>query len=178
MRIIGGKHKGKSIFAPKNLPSRPTTDFAKEGLFNMLENEFDLEELTILDLFAGTGNLTYEFASRNVKSVACVEQNYNCVKFIRQTINELKLDNMSVYKNDVFKALKQVKQSFDLIIADPPYNLKNYTELIDTIISKPLITDNGILIIEHDKHNDFSSHPNFKKQKKYGNVNFSFFEIH
>ena len=176
MRIISGIHKGKVFSAPKNLPTRPTTDFAKEGLFNIIINEFDIDELTILDLFSGTGNITFEFASREAKSILCVEQNFNCVYHIKKTIKTFDFNQIVVFKNDVFKYLKKNTQSFDLIFADPPYNITNYTDIPNLVFEKKILNDNGWLIIEHDKHTNFESHPNFFQQRKYGNVNFSIFK--
>jgi 16S rRNA (guanine966-N2)-methyltransferase len=176
MRIISGKHKGKIISAPKNLPVRPTTDFAKEGLFNVLTNEFDFEELEVLDLFSGTGNIAYEFVSREVKKVLCIDQNYNCVSFIKKTSKELDFKQLNVFKNDVFRYLNQYKQSFDIIFADPPYDLKEIPLIPGLVFKNQLLKKNGWLIIEHDKRTDLSEFPNFLVQRKYGNVNFSIFQ--
>jgi 16S rRNA (guanine(966)-N(2))-methyltransferase RsmD len=103
MRIISGIHKGKRLFAPKNLPVRPTTDFAKEGLFNIIKYEFDIEEISVLDLFSGTGNISFEFASRGAKQIICIDDNYNCVSFVKQTSKELNFNQITVFKNDVFR---------------------------------------------------------------------------
>ncbi len=176
MRIISGTYKGKSIIAPKTLPVRPTTDFAKEALFNIIENQFDIDNLSVLDLFAGTGNITYEFASRRAKSIVTVDLHYACTSFIKKTIYQLKFNNVHIIKNDVFKYTKQCKQSFDLIFADPPYDLKNLKEIPTAIFQQELLSPNGWLIVEHDKRTDFKEHPNFFEHRKYGNVNFSFFK--
>lgn len=176
MRIISGIHKGKIFSAPKNLPSRPTTDFAKEGLFNVLINEFDIDELAILDLFSGTGNITFELASREAKSILCVEQNFNCVNHIKKTIKMFGFNQIVVFKNDAFKYLKKTALTFDLIFADPPYNIPNYTDIPNLVFEKNILNEDGWLIIEHDKHTNFSEHPNFIQQRKYGNVNFSIFK--
>ena len=176
MRIISGTHKSKYFSAPKNLPSRPTTDFAKEGLFNVLGNEFDIDELDILDLFSGTGNITFEFASREAKSILCVEQNFNCVKHIKNTIRDFGFNQIVVFKNDAFKYLKKTTQTFDLIFADPPYNIPNYNDIPNLVFEKNTLNENGWLIIEHDKRTNFSEHPNFFQHRKYGNVNFSIFK--
>lgn len=177
MRIISGIHKGKTFSAPKNIPTRPTTDFAKEGLFNVLVNEFDIESLSVLDLFSGTGNITFEFASREAKSIVCVEQNFNCFNHIKRTTKLFNFSQIVVLKNDVFKFLKKNKQSFDIIFADPPYNIDNYNEIVDLVFENKLLNEYGWLIIEHDKHTSFENHPNFIKQRKYGNVNFSIFTV-
>ena len=124
MRIISGIHKGKRLFAPKNLPVRPTTDFAKEGLFNIIKYEFDIQRINVLDLFSGTGNISFEFASRGAKQIICIDDNYNCVSFVKQTSKELNFNQITVFKNDVFRYLKKYTTQFDLIFADPPYDLK------------------------------------------------------
>jgi 16S rRNA (guanine(966)-N(2))-methyltransferase RsmD len=176
MRIISGKYKGKTIYAPKNLPVRPTTDFAKEGLFNVLNNEFNLKEIEVLELFSGTGNMAYEFVSRGAKKLLCIDQNYHCVSFIKKTSRELGIKQLSVFKNDVFKYLKHYKQSFDIIFADPPYDLEEIPLLPELVFNNKLLNQNGWLIIEHDKHTDLSESPHFLALRKYGNVNFSIFE--
>ena len=176
MRIISGKYKGRRLLAPKNLPARPTTDFAKEGLFNMVGNQFNLEEVDVLDLFAGIGGITFEFASRGANKVICIDDNYHCVNFIKKTSKELELDQISVYKNDAFRYLKKYPDKFDIIFADPPYNLKNINEVPELVFANGLLNDNGILILEHDRNWDFSGEPNFWMHRKYSNVNFSFFQ--
>lgn len=175
MRIIHGKYRGKPIIAPKILPVRPTTDFAKEGLFNILSNEFDIEDLDVLDLFSGTGNIAFEFASRGAKKVLCIDQNYHCVSFIKKMKRELNIEQLSVFKNDTFKYLKQYEQSFDIIFADPPYNMEDMSKIAELVFENKLLNENGWLIIEHDKHTDLTNAPHFIKQRKYGNVNFSIF---
>lgn len=176
MRIISGIHKGKRIIAPKKLPVRPTTDFAKEALFNMLSNEYDIEHLSVLDLFSGTGNIAYELASRGAKEICCIDENYHCVNFIKKTSKELEFNQLSVFKNDVFKYLKKYPKQFDLIFADPPYNLKNIEEIVNLVFKNGLLNKDGQLIIEHDRNSNFSDHPNFIQHRKYGNVNFSIFK--
>lgn len=176
MRIINGTYKGKSIIAPKILPVRPTTDFAKEGLFNVLNNQFELSEIEVLDLFSGTGNIAIEFASRGAKKVICIDQNYHCISFIKKMKRELSINQLSVFKNDTFKYLKQYKESFDIIFADPPYAMKDMDKIAALVFENNLLNENGWLIIEHDKHTDLSSFPHFSKKRKYGNVNFSIFE--
>ena len=176
MRIINGIHKGKSIIAPKDLPVRPTTDFAKEGLFNILTNEFDIDHLEVLDLFSGTGNIAFEFASRGAKKILCIDANYHCVSFIKKTSNSLNFKQLSVFKNDVFKYLKQYTQSFDLIFADPPYDLKEIPVIPQLVFDNKLLNKDGWLIVEHDKRTDLSDHSNFVVQRKYGNVHFSIFQ--
>ena len=176
MRIISGKYKGRRLIAPKNLPARPTTDFAKEGLFNMIMNDFDIETLSVLDLFAGIGGITFEFASRGANNIVAIEENYHSINFIKKTIKELDCNQINVFKNDVFRYLKKYDNQFDIIFADPPYQLKNINQVPELIFEKDLLKENGILILEHDRNWDFSKSQNFTKHRKFGNVNFSLFQ--
>lgn len=175
MRIISGTNKGRRINPPKNLPVRPTTDFAKEGLFNVLQNRLYFEDIRVLDLFAGTGSITLEFASRGAIMVKSIDLNYRCVDFIRKTVQSLNFDNVMVYKSDVFRFLKNNKESFDLVFADPPYDLAEIETIPDTVFAYNKIAEDGILIVEHSRNTDFSKHEKFVETRKYGNVNFSFF---
>lgn len=177
MRIINGRCRGKRIVAPKNLPVRPTTDFAKESLFNILNNQIDFEEITVLDLFSGTGNIAYEFASRGAKEVLCIDQNYQCVSFINKTSKILEFNQLAAFRNDAFKYLTKYPKTYDLIFADPPYQLEKIDQLIDLIFKNKLLNNNGIFILEHDARWDFSTYPYFVQHRKYGHVNFSFFSI-
>jgi len=177
VRIISGKHKGKSIFAPKNLPVRPTTDFAKEALFNILGNQFDLTTIEVLDLFSGTGNISYEFASRGAKKVRGIDLHFTCVSFIKKTCKALGFDQVETFKNDVFKYLKRYDDQYDIIFADPPYNLKNVNEVPELVFKNNLLRENGWLILEHDRNWDFSEHPQFIEHRVYSSVNFSIFEL-
>jgi len=176
VRIISGKFKGKTLQAPKQLPVRPTTDYAKEGLFNIIENSFDMDELSVLDLFCGTGNISFEFASRGAKNITSVDANNHCVRFVKETSNSLELKNLQIIKQDVFRFLQRATQQFDLIFADPPYQLKEVIEIPDLIFKNNWLKTNGWFILEHDKFVNFTSDPNFFQQRKYGNVNFSFFQ--
>ncbi len=176
MRIISGSHRGRHIMAPANLPVRPTTDLAKESLFNILNNSIDLEEVSVLDLFAGTGNISYEFASRGSKTVVAVDINLRCTDFIKRTAAMLNFDAIQVIKSNVFGFLKFANRPYDIIFADPPYDMENISLLPDLIFQNNLLNDNGLLIIEHSKDNDFALHPNFSHIRNYGKVNFSFFE--
>ncbi len=176
MRIISGKYKSKRISAPKNLPVRPTTDFAKEALFNLISNEYNIEELSVLDLFSGTGNIAYEFASRGAQEILCIDKNYHCVSFIKKTAIELGFSQLSVFKNDVIKYLKKYPKPFDIIFADPPYDMENIDQIVTLVFDKNLLKENGVLIVEHDFKWDFSNNKNFKQHRKYGNVNFSIFQ--
>lgn len=177
MRIISGEFKGRRITAPKQLPVRPTTDIAKESLFNILNNHYYFDEITVLDLFAGTGNISYEFASRGCESVTAVDADYGCVKFINATAADFEMP-IEVIKADVFKFLKQHKQSYTLIFADPPYDFSDiqFAEIIQLVFDNNLLDDNGMLVIEHSKHTNLSILPNFSFLKNYGGSTFSFFE--
>mgnify|MGYP001571701906 CR=1 FL=1 len=149
MRIIGGTHGGRRIDAPRNLPLRPTTDFAKESLFNILENRFDFENLSVLDLFSGTGAISYEFASRGVKKITAVEKNLDAFKFIRKKSAEFGFSNISVLKTDSFYFIKGCTEKFDLIFADPPYDMKGVEEIPEFVFKNELLAENGLLIVEH-----------------------------
>ncbi len=202
MRIIGGSLKGKNILPPTNYAARPTTDFAKEGLFNMLTNEFDLEEISVLDLFSGTGSISMEFASRGCKDIISIEMNPLHTRFIKQCSQSFKIKGMQVIRHNVFDFIKICTKSFDIIFADPPYDLEGLDTLPDRIFgisqefsenfsnesenfsnesknfsneSKKLIKNGGYFILEHPKAYSFENHPFFIKEKKYGNVHFSFF---
>lgn len=178
MRIISGKHKGRRITAPKNLPVRPTTDMSKESLFNILNNHFNFHELKVLDLFSGTGNISYEFASRGAGPITSVDGDMGCVTFIKKTTNELELD-ISVVKSDVFSFLEKNKGSYDIIFADPPYNLdqKKFEKIIQLIFDNELLEEEGMLIIEHSKHTKLNHMSNFSFDKHYGGSVFSFYEF-
>lgn len=176
MRIISGSHKGRHIFPDKNFSARPTTDFAKESLFNILRNYISLEGARILDLFSGTGSISYEFASRGASAIISIEQDYKHYAFIKRTVRELGFDNMKVYKNDVFQACKKLQgKKFDIIFADPPYNLQNLYDIPFAIFNNDLLADGGITVVEHPVNIDFSRHPRFSEHRQYGSVNFSFF---
>jgi 16S rRNA (guanine(966)-N(2))-methyltransferase RsmD len=174
MRIIAGIYKGKNIIAPKNLPVRPTTDFAKESLFNILINRVDFSNTNLLELFAGTGNIGYEFASRGCTNITSVDVNFQCVQFMKQMNRELKLNNR-IIRTDAIRFLKQIKEPYSFIFADPPYQMEGITSIPNIIFKKNLLTKGGTLIIEHDKKLDFSDHSNFQEKRNYGRVNFSFF---
>jgi 16S rRNA (guanine966-N2)-methyltransferase len=176
LRIIGGSLKGKQLSAPKNLPIRPTTDFAKEGLFNILNNRVDFEELNVLDLFSGTGNITLEFASRGAKKITSIDMHSPCVNFIRDTAKSLKLSNVFTERSDVFKYLDKCTFTFDLIFADPPYELPNIEGISELVFSKNVLIEDGWLIVEHGPRTDLSTKSFFVDTRKYGNVNFSFFK--
>jgi len=176
MRIISGKFKRRRISPPNNISARPTTDFAKEGLFNLLSNRIDIEEMCVLDLFAGTGSISLEFISRECKSLTAVEQSELHCAFIRKVCKELKIENLLLFKSDVFKFVEKTRQQYDLIFADPPYDLPKFSEIPDLIFKNNILGEKGLFILEHSVKNNFESHPNFVEQRHYGNVNFSFFE--
>ena len=177
MRIISGTHKGRRIRAPKNLPVRPTTDMAKEGLFNILTNQYDFSHCTILDLFSGTGNIAYEFCSRGAKSVKAVDKDKRCVRFIHQITEQLHLPIQPIVF-DVFSYLEQSHQIYDIIFADPPYDMEDtqFDLLVKTIFENNLLDIDGICIVEHSKHTDLTTLPFFEKSKSYGGNCFSFFQ--
>lgn len=176
MRIISGSHKGRQILPDKNFSARPTTDFAKENLFNVLTNYVDIEGTKVLDLFSGTGSISYEFASRGAAEIVSVEINFKHYAFIRRVVQELGFKNMKIFKTDVFIACKKLKgQKFDIIFADPPYNLEKITEVPAAIFDNGLLSEEGIAIIEHPASVDFSELPRFSEHRQYGSVNFSIF---
>jgi 16S rRNA (guanine966-N2)-methyltransferase len=177
MRIISGTNKGKRLVAPKKLPVRPTTDMAKEALFNILNNNFQFSQLSVLDLFSGTGNIAYEFASRGSKEIIAVDANYDCVKFIKKTAQELDF-NITTIKSDVFKFLEKAYVKADIIFADPPYDFeeKEFLKIPEIVFEKNLLNQNGQLIIEHSKHTNLSNFPNFMEERRYGGSVFSFFQ--
>ena len=175
MRIIRGKYQRRQIVAPANLPVRPTTDMAKESLFNILENYIDFEEIEALDLFTGTGNIAFELASRGCIAVLAIDQDKACVNFVKNTVTQLKMDNLTVLRMDVFKFLPSTRQQFDFIFADPPYDSNHYELLADLILNSELLKSEGILVIEHPITIDYSENAAFTEVRKYGRVNFSFF---
>lgn len=178
MRIISGSHKGRHIFPDKSFSARPTTDFAKENLFNVLTNYIDIEDTRTLDLFSGTGSISYEFASRGANEIISIEQNYKHFAFIRHMAEELEFKNIKVYKTDVFIACKKLKgRKFDIIFADPPYDLKKISDLPAAIFDNELLAEDGIAIIEHPASIHFSDFPHFSEHRQYGSVNFSIFRL-
>ncbi len=177
MRIISGKFKSKRLQAPKNLPVRPTTDMAKEALFNIINNSYYFNDIIILDLFSGTGNISYEFASRGTENITAVDANFGCIKYINSISKELDL-NLNTIKSDVFKYLEKTTAKFDLIFADPPYDFETerFEKIADLVFEKNALNEEGLLIIEHSKLTDLSNHKYFSYSKKYGGNMFSFFE--
>lgn len=176
MRIIGGRLKGKGILPPRGYKARPTTDFAKEGLFNVLDNEYEFEDLKVLDLFSGTGSIAYEFASRGAARVCCVEMDRDNSAFIRREAARLGLDNVTVVRDNVFEFLPVCREKYDIIFADPPYSLEGLETIPDKVFSMDILHPERYFILEHGDEHSFSTHPLFVKEKVYGRVHFSFFE--
>lgn len=177
MRIISGKYKSRRIIAPSKLPVRPTTDMAKEALFNILNNSYYFDEITFLDLFAGTGNISYEFASRGCEKITAIDGNFGCVQFISKTADELDL-HITALKSDVFSFLEKTPLKSDVIFADPPYDmpLEDFERITQLVFKNELLLEDGVLIVEHAKQSDLSHLPNFTNKRKYGGSVFSFFE--
>lgn len=176
MRIIGGTLKGRSIVPPQGYKARPTTDFAREGLFNVLDNEYELEGLSVLDLFGGTGAVSFEFASRGASEVYCVEMAPANASFIKSAASSLGLSNVTVVRHNVFDFIRICHKSFDLVFADPPYAIDGLDTLPDRILGSFILRPGMYFVLEHSSAYSFSGHPCFVKEKKYGNVHFSFFE--
>lgn len=175
MRIIAGKNRRRIITPPSNFRARPTTDFAKENLFNVLANYFDFEDVEVLDLFSGTGSISYEFCSRGAARVVSVEMNPVHHKFIAEMKHELAYEQLQTVKSNVFVYLRSIKDSFDIIFADPPYELEGIETIPDLVFEGNLLKAEGWLIVEHSDQTDFSEHPYFREKRSYGSVNFSIF---
>ncbi len=176
MRIITGKYKGRHFDVPRSFKARPTTDFAKENIFNVMNGYIDFEDCTALDLFAGTGSISLELLSREAKTVVSVEMDRDHANFIRQCLKKIDDENCMLIKGDVFRFVKSCKQKFDFIFADPPYALPNLPTIPDLIFEHDLLAEDGVFVFEHGKDNDFSNHPRFKEHRSYGSVNFSIFK--
>ena len=175
MRIIGGNLKSIRFEPPKNIPTRPTTDFAKEGLFNMLNNSFYFADIKVLDLFGGTGSISYEFHSRGCEDITTVEIFPKCVDFIKKTVEHHNMKGMKVLKMDVFRFIESAHQKFNVIFAGPPYPLPNLNTIPDLIFQYGLLEGNGWFILEHNPNHNFDNHPHFLKKKNYGTTIFSVF---
>lgn len=176
MRIIGGRLKGKTINPPMGYKARPTTDFAKEGLFNILNNEYEFEDLKVLDLFGGTGAIAFEFASRGASRVYCVEMARENASFIKTEAERLQLRNVTMVRDNVFDFLSICREKFDIIFADPPYALEGLADIPDKVLSAGILHPGCYFILEHGDEYDFKGHPAFVKERSYGRVHFSFFE--
>lgn len=177
MRIVAGKFRSRRITAPNNLPVRPTTDMAKEALFNILNNSYYFDDLKVLDLFAGIGSISFEFASRGCADITAVDENSGCIKFLEKISAELEIELQTV-KSDVFLFLERSVQSYDIIFADPPYDMErdNFFQLLDLVFERKLLNQDGVLIVEHGKQTKLSEYPKFEKERKYGSNVFSFFK--
>ena len=177
MRIISGKLKSRRLSAPKNLPVRPTTDMAKESLFNILNNTYFFDSISVIDLFSGTGNISYEFASRGTKSIHAVDAHVGCIKYINSTCKELDLD-INTFKSDVYKFLEKTPLKADVIFADPPYDFdeEQFLKIVDLVFEREILNEDGVLIVEHSKHTDLTKHAKHTNDKRYGGNVFSFFE--
>jgi 16S rRNA (guanine(966)-N(2))-methyltransferase RsmD len=177
MRIIGGTHKRRQLHPPKNLPVRPTTDMAKEALFNILNQWIDWEDKTALDLFSGTGSIAFELVSRGCSKVTAVDKDRFCVQWLKNGSRQLEMNNLHVMQADVFRMLKHASgRSYDFIFADPPYALERFDELPGLVFENSLLKPEGWLVIEHPVTVDFSTEKYFVRHRKYGKVNFSFFQ--
>lgn len=176
MRIITGQYKGRRFDIPRTFKARPTTDFAKENIFNVLSGYVDFDGATALDLFAGTGSISLEMLSRGCSQVVSVEADRDHARFISECVRKLQVDNHVLIRGDVFRFVKSCRQQFDLIFADPPYQLPNLPTIPDLIFEHQLLAPNGIFVFEHGKQNDFSQHPHFREHRAYGSVNFSLFQ--
>lgn len=175
MRIIAGTLRGRRLNPPHNLPVRPTTDMARESLFNILNNYVDYEDCSVLDLFAGTGAVSLEFISRGARDVTAIDINAQCTDFIKRCSTDLSLRNIHVVRADVFDLLKRANRRFDIVFADPPYALEALPSLPDIVFERQVLTDDGIFILEHPQEYSFEEHPHFWQHRNYGKVNFTFF---
>ncbi|MCH2230552.1 MAG: 16S rRNA (guanine(966)-N(2))-methyltransferase RsmD [Crocinitomicaceae bacterium] len=177
MRIIRGKYKTRFYKFPKGFPSRPTTDYAKEGLFNILEHQYPNTDLKILDLCAGTGNISIEFLSREAGTVLAVDKNYTAIRHMKKVVHELGCENeMTVYKADIIKFLESTDMKFDLIFADPPYLFESHKKIVELVFNRKILNEDGVLIIEHGRDTNLDDITHFEFSRIYGNVHFSFFE--
>ncbi len=176
MRIVGGSFGGRRFSPPARIPARPTTELAKEGLFNMLNNSIDIEGIKTLDLFGGTGSISYELASRGATDLTLVERDSVTIDFIKKTTKELGIENiLQIIRSDVFKFMKVCTDKFNFIFAGPPYALQNIDDLPLQVFEKKLLLPGGIFVLEHTPRNDYQKHPNFSRMKNYGTTVFSFF---
>lgn len=176
MRIIGGAFGGRRFSPPANIPARPTTDIAKEGLFNTLEHMMDIEDSKTCDIFGGTGSISYELASRGAAELTLIERDATSIQFIKKTAQALGiLDKMNIIKGDVFKFMKQSTEQYNFIFAGPPYALEQIDDLPKLVFEKKMLAPEGIFVLEHTPRNDYQNHPNFQRMKNYGTTIFSFF---
>ena len=177
MRIIAGTLKGRRLNPPANLPVRPTTDMAREGLFNILNNYVEYDECTVMDLFAGTGAMSVEFISRGAREVTAVDINNACTEYIKSEAQRMELHNLRVVRADVFDLLKRANRKFDIVFADPPYAIEGLEKLPNLVFEHQLLTDDGMFILEHPREYSFEEHSHFWQHRNYGKVNFTFFAM-
>lgn len=177
MRIISGTYKGRRLTAPKKLPVRPTTDMAKEALFNILNNRYYFDGIKVIDLFSGTGNISFEFASRGTENITAVDAHFGCVKYINSVVKDFDF-SITTLKSDVFKFLERTSLKANVVFADPPYDMddEKFEKIATLIFERDMLEEDGLLIIEHSNQTDLSKHPHFSFLKKYGGNKFSFFE--
>lgn len=175
MRIVGGKYRGRLFNPGKSFHARPTTDMAKESLFNILQNQVDFDSISVLDLFSGTGSISFEFASRGCTDITSIELDFQHHRFINEVIAKLNDQSIRAIKANAFVYCAKTDQSFDLIFADPPYDHKQFTQVPDLVLGKSLLKPGGLFILEHSKNYDFSDRPEFEELRHYGSVHFSFF---
>lgn len=176
MRIISGKYRGSLIHPGKNFTARPTTDIAKEGIFNVINNRFDIDSINVLDLFSGTGSISFEFASRECPEIDAVELKKQHADFIRKIIQKYKFDNIKLYQADVFKFIQKNPKNYDIIFADPPFDMEKAPELPSLILDSDLLKEGGWFVFEHSKKMNLSPSHTPIQVRKYGNVHFSIFE--
>lgn len=178
MRIIGGELKGLKFHPPDNIPTRPTTDFAKEGLFNVLNNYYNFDRIKVLDLFGGTGSLTYEFYSRGCRDITTVEIFPKCCKFIAGSIERFNMQGVKLVQNDVFDFMRHCNEQFDVIFAGPPYALETLDSIPDIVFERQLVEGAGWFIMEHNPNHNFEQHAHFSDKRNYGTTIFSIFTNH
>lgn len=176
MRIVAGELRGRRLNPPSNIDLRPTTDFAKESLFNILRNRVDFEHSLVLDLFCGTGGISFEFISRGARQVTSVDINPKCVAFIEKTKQQFKVDNLYALRQDAFVYLGRCKLHYDVVFADPPYDMKNF-DLVPKLVLKSMLKPGGLFVLEHSKEHSYKDNPYFVEQRHYGKVNFTFFSL-
>jgi len=177
MRIVGGEFSGRRFSPPTNTPARPTTDVAKEGLFNILENMIDIEGIKTCDIFGGTGSISYELASRGAADLTLIERDNGNIQFIKKTAKELGIeDKLTIIRGDVFKFMKQSIDQYDFIFAGPPYALQNIDDIPMLVFEKKMLKPGGIFVHEHTPRNDYQKHPYFLRMKNYGTTVFTFFK--
>ena len=176
MRIVGGEFSGRKFTPPTGTPARPTTDVAKEGLFNILQNAIDIEGIKACDMFAGTGSISYELASRGAAEIVLIERDFDNITFIKKTAATLGItDRLQIIRGEVFKFMKQSTEQYDLVFADPPYALANIDDIPIQVFEKKMLAPGGMFVMEHSPRNDYQQHPNFTRMKNYGTTIFSFF---